>query len=75
MQEAPEFITIRDNKYRIVDLSKGAIEIANDIQIIQNEVSKAQIQINICNLAAEALVEKLVAATADVEVVAEEVQA
>lgn len=75
MQEAPEFITIRDNKYKVADLPKEAIEIANDIQLIQNEVSKAQIQINICNLAAEALVEKLVAATADLEVVTEEVQA
>ena len=75
MQEAPEFITIRDDKYKVADLPKEAIEIANDIQLIQNEVSKAQIQIYICNLAAEALVEKLVAATADLEVVTEEVQA
>ena len=75
MQETPEFITIRDNSYRVADLSKEAIDIANDIQIIQNEVSKAQIQINICNLAADALVEKLIAATADLEVVTEKVKA
>lgn len=66
MQEnAPEIITIRGKVYKIADLSEEAIGLANDIQVIQKEASQKQIQLNIYNIAAEALVEKLVVATAD----------
>lgn len=59
----PEFITIKDKTYKVSDLPEQAITLANNIQLIQNEIAHKQTEIGIYQLASENLITQLVDAT------------
>jgi len=61
----PEFITIKDKTYKVADLSEQAIGLANNIQMIQNEIAHKQTEIGIYNLASDTLIAQLVDATSE----------
>lgn len=70
--ETPEFITIKDKTYKIADLSKKAIGLANNIQMIQNEIAHKQTEIGIYQLSADTLLAQLVEETSTLEEVVQE---
>ena len=61
--QTPEFITIKENTYKVADLSEQAIGLANNIQMIQNEIAHKQTEIGIYNLVSDTLIAQLVDAT------------
>ena len=63
--KTPEFITIKENTYKVADLSEKAIGLANNIQMIQNEIAHKQTEISIYNLASDTLIAQLVDATSE----------
>ena len=72
--QTPEFITIKENTYKVADLSEQAIGLANNIQIIQNGIAQKQTEIGIYQLASDALIAQLVDATAELTPVEPEVK-
>ena len=55
--KTPEFITIKENTYKVADLSEQAIGLANNIQVIQNEIAHKQTEIGIYQLAFNTLID------------------
>ena len=74
MSNNPEFITIRDNTYKVADLSEQAIELANKIQTIQNVIANKQTEIGICEVASGSLIVQLIDATCTLTPVEQEVK-
>ena len=72
--KTPEFITIKENTYKVADLSEQAIGLANNIQMIQNEIAYKQTEIGIYNLASDALIAQLVDSTSGLTPVEPEVK-
>ena len=61
----PEFITIKDKTYKVSDLSEKAIGLANNIQMIQNEIAHKQTEIGIYQIYSDTLLEQLVVETSE----------
>lgn len=68
----PEFITIKDKTYKVADLSEKAIGLANNAQLVQNEIAHKQTEISIYQVAAYTIIAELVAETASLEEVVQE---
>lgn len=66
-QNQPEFITIKDKTYKVSDLPEQAIALANNIQLIQNEIAHKQTEAGIYQIAADSLINQLVDATNGLE--------
>jgi hypothetical protein len=65
--QTPELITIDDKTYKVADLSNAAKKLANDITIIQNEITHNQVQIGIFEISKNVLLEKLKQETSSLE--------
>lgn len=61
----PEFITIKDKTYKVSDLSEKAIGLADNIQMIQNEIAYKQTEIGIYQISSDTLLEQLVVETSE----------
>ena len=61
----PEFITIKDKTYKVSDLSEKAIGLADNIQMIQNEIAHKQTEIGIYQISSDTLLEQLVVETSE----------
>ena len=63
--KTPEFITIKENTYKVADLPEQALGLVNNIQVIQNEIAHKETEINIYQLASDTLIDQLVVATSE----------
>lgn len=75
MSEEAKTITINDKIYKIEDLSKDALDLVNDVTLVQNSIKDKNTEIAIYNIAREALMAELSKAIDGVESVSVEANA
>ena len=75
MTEEVKTITINDKIYKIEDLSKDALNLVNDITLIQNTIKDKNTEIAVYNIARETLMTELLNEIKDVQSVLVEAQA
>lgn len=73
MTEEVKTITINDRIYNIEDLSKDALNLVNDVTLIQNTIKDKNTEIAVYNIARETLMTELLKEIAEVNSVPAEV--
>lgn len=66
MTEEVKTITINDRIYNIEDLSKDALNLVNDVTLIQNTIKDKNTEIAVYNIARETLMTELLKEIAEV---------
>lgn len=72
MTEEVKTITINDKIYKIEDLSKNALNLVNDVTLIQNSIKDKNTEIAVYNIARETLMNELLNEIKDVQSVSVE---
>ena len=67
MNEEVKTITINDKIYKIEDLSRDALNLVNDITLIQNTIKDKNTEIAVYNIARETLMTELLNEIKDVQ--------
>jgi len=67
----PEFVTINDKKYKVSDLSENAIQLVNNVSVIQQKIADKQTDVQIFQVSADTLMSKLTAELVNVKEVVE----
>lgn len=75
MNEEVKTITINDRIYNIEDLSKDALNLVNDVTLIQNTIKDKNTEIAVYNIARETLMTELLKEIAEVNSVPTEAPA
>lgn len=75
MTEEVKTITINDKIYKIEDLSKDALNLVNDVTLIQNSIKDKNTEIAVYNIARETLMTELLNEIKDVQSVLVEASA
>lgn len=72
MTEEVKTITINDRIYNIEDLSKDALNLVNDVTLIQNTIKDKNTEIAVYNIARETLMNELLSEIKDLQSVSVE---
>lgn len=72
MTEEVKTITINDKIYKIEDLSKNALNLVNDVTLIQNSIKDKNTEIAVYNIARETLMNELLSEIKDLQSVSVE---
>lgn len=72
MTEEVKTITINDRIYNIEDLSKDALNLVNDVTLIQNTIKDKNTEIAVYNIARETLMTELLSEIKDLQSVSVE---
>lgn len=72
MTEEVKTITINDRIYNIEDLSKDALNLVNDVTLIQNSIKDKNTEIAVYNIARETLMNELLSEIKDLQSVSVE---
>lgn len=72
MTEEVKTITINDRIYNIEDLSKNALNLVNDVTLIQNSIKDKNTEIAVYNIARETLMNELLSEIKDLQSVSVE---